>query len=121
MQGVQSATIVLKFKSATKPRSMKKMPYLYLDGLGFRSIGKFLGVGNVSVFNRIKSFGKELASLHSEKNEIDIVELDEIHSYVGSKKTIVGFGLLLIDMGKDLSTSLLATRVRRKQKNFGTK
>ena len=37
-----------------------------------------------------------------------MVEVDEMHTYVGSKKTTVGYGLLLIDMEKDSSTSLLA-------------
>jgi len=32
-----------------------------------------------------------------------------MHSYIGNKKTIAGFGLLLIDLGKNSSTSLLAT------------
>ena len=34
------------------------------------------------------------------------------------KKTIVGYGFLLIDMGKDSSTSLLATGVTKRQKSF---
>jgi len=28
------------------------------------------------------------------------VEIDEMHSYIASKKTIAGYGLLLIDMEK---------------------
>jgi hypothetical protein len=35
------------------------------------------------------------------------------------QKTIVGSGLQLIDMGKDSSTSLLATGVMKRQKSFG--
>ena len=35
--------------------------------------------------------------LRSDK-DIEVVELDEMHTYVGSKKTIVGSGLLLIEM-----------------------
>ena len=38
------------------------------------------------------------------RNEpIEYVELDEIHTYVGSKKTTVGYGLLLIDLESGLS------------------
>ncbi|CEG13956.1 hypothetical protein MSIBF_A780002 [groundwater metagenome] len=33
---------------------------LYLEGLGFRSIGRFLKVSHVAVFNWIKKFGKQL-------------------------------------------------------------
>jgi transposase len=50
----------VELKSTAKPKSMKKQAlHLYLEGLGFRSIGRLLGVSNVSVLNRIKSFGKE--------------------------------------------------------------
>ncbi|MFT4204379.1 MAG: IS1 family transposase [Chitinophagaceae bacterium] len=77
----------VELKSTAKPKSMKKQAlHLYLEGLGFRSIGRFLGVSNVSVLNWIRSFGEEIASLRTESEEIEMVELDEMHSYVGSKK-----------------------------------
>jgi len=57
--------------------------------------------------------------LHSTSQDIEIVEVDEMHTYVVSKKTIFGFGLLLIDMGIDSSLSLLATEVTKQQKSFG--
>ena len=117
-----SYNYTVEIKSTAKPKSIKKDAlHLYLEGLGFRSIGRFLGVSNVAVLNWIKSFGKEVASLHQDSKEIDMVELDEMHSYVGSKKTTIGFGLLLIDMGKDLSTSLLATGVQKQPKVYGKK
>ncbi len=43
-----------------------------------------------------------------------------MHSYIGNKKTTVGFGLLLIDLGKDSSTSLLATGATKRHKDSGT-
>ena len=112
----------VELKSTAKPKSMKKNAlHLYLEGLGFRSIGRFLGVSNVSVLNWIKSFGEQVTSLNEESKEIEVVELDEMHSYIGSKKTIAGYGLLLIDMGKNSSTSLLATEAQEQQKSFGKK
>ena len=45
-----------------------------------------------------------------------MVEVDEMHSCIASKKTIVGYGLLLIDMEKGSSTSLLAYW-RQEQRN----
>ena len=50
----------------------------------------------------IKNFGEKLAPLQSD-NHIKVVELDELHTYVGQKKTIAGYGLLLIEMGKNSS------------------
>jgi hypothetical protein len=99
---------------------MKKQAlHLYLEGLGFRSIGRILGVSNVSVLHWIKSFGREIEELNSESKAIEMVEVDEMHSYIGSKKTTVGYGLLLIDMEKDSSTSLLAIGVMKQPKTFG--
>ena len=77
---------------------------MYLEGLGFRSIGRFLGVSNVSVLNWIRDFGKKVQELNADSQQIEMVEVDEMHSFVGSKKTTVGYactlrstsGLLLI-------------------------
>jgi hypothetical protein len=110
----------VELKSTGKSKLIKKQAlHLYLEGLGFRSTGRFLGVSNVSVLNWIRSFGKEVQELNSESQEIEMVEADEMHSYIGSKKTTVGYGLLLIDMGKDSSISLLATEAAKRQKSFG--
>jgi hypothetical protein len=100
---------------------MKKQAlHLYLEGLGFRSIGRFLGVSNVSVLNWIRSFGKKVQELSPESQEIEIVEVDEMYSYIDRfKKITFGYGLLLIDMGKDSSTSLLVTKATKQRKNFG--
>ena len=86
-----------------KPNKLKRDALiLYLEGLGFRSISRFLNVSHVAVFNWIKAFGKQLDEFRNEE-EIEEVELDEMHTYIGSKKTIVGSGLLLIEMGTDSS------------------
>ena len=61
---------------------------LYLEGLGFRLIGRFLGVSYVSVQKWIKKFGQEVEDPKSE-NEISIVEMDEMHAYIGNKKTLL--------------------------------
>jgi transposase-like protein len=109
-------------KSTAYSRCFKKRAlHLYLEGLGFRSIGRLLNVSNVSVLRWIKSFGKEVQSLHSANKNIEVVELDEMHTYIGRKKTIVGYGLLLIDMVGDSSTSLLAIEAPRQQKSCGLK
>ena len=110
----------VSIKSTAKPNSLKKQAlHLYLEGLGFRSIGRILGVSNVSVLNWIRDFGKKIQELNSDNKQIEMVEVDEMHSYIGSKKTTVGYGLLLIDMAKDSSISLLAAEGTKQRKNFG--
>ena len=63
---------------------------MYMEGLGFRSIGRILGVSHVAMYNWIKSFGIKVDEIESDA-EVDMVEIDEMHSYVGDKK-------LLLDM-----------------------
>jgi len=90
----------VELKSTASSLSVKRQALqLYLEGLGFRSIGRFLGVSHVSVQKWIKKFGQELEDLKSE-NEISIIEMDEMHTYIGNKKNIAGSGLLLIELGK---------------------
>jgi len=104
-----------------KPEKLKRDALiLYLEGLGFRSIGRFLKVSHVAVFNWIKAFGKNLDELRS-ANEIEVVEIDEMHTYIGSKKTTVGYGLLLIEMGVDSSIVKLAHEGLKRVKSFGKK
>ena len=101
------------------PCTKKNALHLYLEGLGFRSIGRYLKVSHVSVYNWIKSYGEEVEELRANNDDIEVVELDEMHTYIQQKKTIVGYGLLLIDMEKDLSISLLATGVPKQVESYG--
>jgi transposase-like protein len=91
---------------------------MYLEGLGFNSIGRILHVSHVAVMNWVKRYGKQAEELRSEQ-EIKIIEMDEMHSYIGSKKTISGFGLLLIDMENDSSTSYWVKGTGLPAKDFG--
>ena len=61
---------------------------LYLEGLGFRSIGRFLDVSHVAVLNWIKGFGEKREELRSTE-DIEVVEIDEMHTYIGSKKLLL--------------------------------
>jgi len=98
-----------------KPNSVKRDALiLYLEGLGFRSIGRYLKVSHVAVFNWIKSFGEKLEEFRN-TGEIEVIEMDEMHTYIGSKKTIVGSGLLLIEMGTDSSTVKLVQEVPQQE------
>ncbi|KYC49765.1 MAG: putative ATPase subunit of terminase (gpP-like) [Candidatus Methanofastidiosum methylothiophilum] len=110
----------VELKSTASSTSVKRQALqLYLEGLGFRSIGRLLGVSHVSVQNWIKKFGQDLEDLKSE-NEITIVELDEMYTCIGNKKNIAGSGLLLIELGKSSSTALLVAEERKPDNNSGT-
>ena len=109
----------VELKSTASSTSVKRQALqLYLEGLGFRSIGRLLGVSHVSVQNWIKKFGQDLEDLKSE-NEVAIVKLDEIHTYIGNNKNIAGSGLLLIELGKSSFTALLAAEERKLDNGSG--
>lgn len=91
---------------------------MYLEGLGFHSIGRLLNVSHVTVINWVKKYGVELTQIRNEK-PVKIMELDEIHTYVKSKKTINGFGLLLIEMQENTLISLLAIEPQKQEKYCG--
>ena len=88
-------TVSHKSDTAT-PDQRRLAVNLYLEGLGFRSIGRILGFSHVAVYQWIKALGEEVAQI--KRHAPQIVEIDELHSYVGHKKTIAGSGLLLIDL-----------------------
>jgi transposase len=72
--------------AATKREALQ----LYLEGLGFRSIGRFLRCSHVAVYNRIRAHGESIEGVRSAAG-VEVVEMDEMHTYIGSKK-------LLLDM-----------------------
>ena len=86
---------------------------MYLEGMGFRSIERILKVSNVTILNWIKSFGKQIEEYRRTEGDLEIIEMDELHTYIGEKKTIAGSGFLLIGLGENSSISLL---VRGEQK-----
>ena len=81
---------------------------MYLEGLGFRAIGRILKISYGTVFQWVKKCGENL-ELPRRSEAIEVVELDEMHTYVSQKKTTDGYGLLLIDMEKGLSLLSVAT------------
>ncbi|OAV70120.1 hypothetical protein Barb6XT_00050 [Bacteroidales bacterium Barb6XT] len=56
----------------------KQVLRLYLEGSGFRSIGRLPRVSNVSVLNRIRKYGKEAGTLHLESIGTERADLVQI-------------------------------------------
>jgi len=78
--------------STEKPPEMKQAAInLYLEGLGFRAIGRLLKISHGTVYQWVKKLG-ESVELSKAESPVAVVELDEIHSYVGRKKIIAGAG-----------------------------
>ena len=101
-------------KSDVKSIDIKRLSFeMYLEGVGFRSIGRILKISYGTVFQWIKKWG-ENSELPKRNEAIEVVELDEMHTYVSQKKTAGGYGLLLTDMEKGISLLSVAT-ARHKQ------
>ena len=63
---------------------------MYLEGLEFSSIGRILRMIHVSVLNWIRKYGREIDTIRNDKH-VEVMKLDELHTYIGHKKTIDGF------------------------------
>ena len=93
---------------------------MYLEGLGFHSIARLLGVSHVSVINWVKKYGSQLTCIRNPRS-CRIMELDEMHSYVGNKKNTDGFGLALIEMPDNTLIWLWGIEVQKQEVNYGIK
>ena len=75
----------------------------YLEGVGIRSIARLEGVSPPLVLKWIKNTAKIIkdkllaAANNSEKQAIEILEIDELFSYCQKKLPNSSFGLLLIE------------------------
>ncbi|WP_294286902.1 IS1 family transposase [uncultured Chryseobacterium sp.] len=73
-------------KSDVKSLEQKRLALeMYLEGMGFRAIGRVLNISYGTVFQWVKKWG-ESVSLPKSEEPVEIVELDEIHSYIENKK-----------------------------------
>ena len=75
---------------------------LYLEGMGFRSIGRILGVSNVTVLNWIRQFGRITKAyvqtqLPDDIHDIEVIEIDEMWHFTKKKNENFGSGSLLKD------------------------
>lgn len=88
MQNV-SVFFSVSHKSDTATSDQRRLALtLYVEGLGFRSIGRVWGFSHVAVYQWIKALGEEVTQ--TKRHTAQIVELDELHSYVGHKKLLLG-------------------------------
>lgn len=59
---------------------------MYVDGMGFRQIGRQLQVDHVTVMNWVKIYVSQLPDAVSPKDAY-AVEMDELYTFIGKKKT----------------------------------
>lgn len=59
---------------------------LYLEGVNFRRIGRLLGVNHQSVVNWVNAYHAALPVAAPPVAKPDVLEMDELFTFVGSKK-----------------------------------
>lgn len=84
---------------------------LYLEGMGFRAIGRLLKVNNVTVF-WIRMLRKSVkayvhAHLPDDVRDVDIIEMDEMWHFTRKKNVNCGSGLLSIGIPRKFLDSQL--------------
>lgn len=70
---------------------------MYVNGMGFRGIERSTGVHHTTVIHWVKQAGESLPDTVPPETIPDVGELDELETFIGSKKQ---------DMGMDRSRSL---------------
>jgi transposase-like protein len=107
------------------PRWMRRRALeLYLEGVGFRGIGRLLGVTNVTVLYWIRELGEAVEKIREtvkSPSEVQIVELDEMWHYVQKKRKNFGSGSLMIGSEKSRSPLNVEIVMIGPAKNFSQK
>jgi transposase len=72
----------LGYPEVTKREAVR----LYLEGINFRRIGRVLAVNHQSVVNWVNSYHAALPAAEQSVAKPETLELDELFTFVGSKK-----------------------------------
>lgn len=113
-------------KPRGKPPEMKRDALkLYLEGLGIRAIGRFLGVSNVAVLKWIRKAAEIVETVHldtiAQKPDIQIIEMDELHHYIKKKSKNSGSGWLLTEFDGELLPFKGVVAVSKQEKSSITR
>jgi transposase-like protein len=85
-------------KSDVKTLETKRLALvMYLEGLGFRSIGRILKISYGTAYIWIKKWSEQISFPRSEC-PAEKVELEKMLAYIETKASSVQYGLLLIDL-----------------------
>jgi transposase-like protein len=66
---------------------------MYVNGMGFRGVERVTGVHHTTVINWVRQVGENLPDAYDPETVPQVGELDELETFVGSKKTKFGCGL----------------------------
>jgi transposase-like protein len=65
---------------------------MYVNGMGFRAIERVKGVHHTTIINWVKQVGELLPDAYEPETIPNVGELDELETFIGSKKIKSGCG-----------------------------
>jgi len=87
------------YKSTSKPPETRRLALkMYLEGLGFRQIGRILDISHITVYQWIRKCGS--STLPRPTAPVKVAELDEMHTYVGEKRNYKWIWIAVDILGK---------------------
>jgi len=91
-------------KSDVKTSEIRRLALeLYLEGLGFRSIGRILKISYGTVYSWVKEWSINV-SFPRRETPMNIIELEKMLAYIETKKTDNHhYGIILIDLNDNIS------------------
>jgi len=103
------------------PETRRLALEMYLEGVSFRCIGRILNISYGTAYQWVKEWRSQV-TLPRSQTPVDIVALEDMYTYVVSKKTTSGYGLLLIDLEKNISILSVDSRdmksIKQNKKNL---
>ncbi len=97
---------------------------LYKEGVGFRGIGRFLGISYQTILRWTQSAGEEIrrivrGELPQSLPEMDMIVIDEMWHYTKKNKTNYGYGLLFLPSAGGHLPSKLALVALNRSGDYG--
>lgn len=114
------------FKAAGYPLEMRIQALrLYLEGLGMRSIGRFLGVSNVTILYWIRNFAKTLQTegdvwVNPDIKSVSVIQMDEFWHFTQKNGINFGFGWLYAPKEERLLPFFVENETKNPQKPCGS-
>jgi len=90
---------IRKFSYADKARALD----MYLNNVGVRKVARFIGASPALIIRWVKAAGTRLSEQLEQASEQvksglpDIIEMDEIYTYVKKNSSAQSYGLLILD------------------------
>ena len=74
------------------PKFQQRRLRMYVNGMGCQGIDRVTGIHHTTIIQLVMQVGQQLPDAYDPENVPPVGELDELQTFVGSKKTKSGFG-----------------------------